>query len=70
MKEYRQDKFTCAICRNTYDKSWTDDEAETEMKEIWGVIPKEDRVIICDDCFNLRSKQDIVKMGEAYQSNK
>ena len=63
-----KDKYTCAVCKNTYEKGWSDQEQEKEMKEIWGDIPKEDRAIICDDCFKNRTPKETKEMGKEYQS--
>ena len=69
MREPKQNEFTCDMCRNTYEKEWTDDEAEAEMKEIWGVIPKEDRAIVCDDCFNSIEQNTLKKVSTYLSSN-
>lgn len=43
--------FTCALCGETYEKDWTDEEAEAEKDQLWGDVPLEECEIICDDCF-------------------
>lgn len=62
-----KDKYTCAVCKNTYEKGWSDEESEKEMKENWGNIPKEDRAIICDDCYKKRTPEEVKEMGKEYQ---
>ena len=42
--------YACAACGETFEKAWTDDEAKAEAKELWGDIPEDQMVIICDDC--------------------
>lgn len=44
-------QYTCTVCGNTYDKGWSDEEAETERLENWPDLPKEECDIVCDDCF-------------------
>jgi hypothetical protein len=45
-------QFTCAVCDETFDKAWSDEEAEAEAAELW--TPDELAVgisVTCDDCF-------------------
>jgi hypothetical protein len=45
-------QFTCAVCGETFDKAWSDEEAEAEAAELW--TPDELAAgisVICDDCF-------------------
>lgn len=42
--------YKCSVCGETYDKGWSDEEAEAELAENFGV-PKEDCDIVCDDCY-------------------
>ena len=46
------DEYTCERCHKTYQKGWSDEEAMEESEDIFGEIPKEDRAVICDDCWN------------------
>lgn len=45
--------FTCTLCHGTYEKGWSDEEAQAEYVEKWpssaaaGVSTN----IVCDDCF-------------------
>jgi len=45
------DQYTCALCGGTFDKGWSEEEAEAEAKLLWGDMPEEDREVICDTCF-------------------
>lgn len=45
------DTFTCAQCHETFARSWTDAEAMMECKAIFGDVPREDLVMVCDDCY-------------------
>jgi uncharacterized CHY-type Zn-finger protein len=64
-----KNEFQCAICKNIYEKGCSDEEIEKEVKEIWGEIPKNERVVLCDDCWKQKSMTEI-KMGIEYKSNK
>lgn len=44
------DLFTCADCRGTFSKVWSDEEAEAEALVLWGAVPA-NPVVVCDDCF-------------------
>jgi hypothetical protein len=44
--------FTCAECKGTFEKGWTDEEAWQEADELW--MPDELAAgtdVICDTCF-------------------
>ena len=45
------DMYTCAKCGGTYEKGWTDEESLAECFAIFGEVPIEDRVLVCDDCW-------------------
>jgi hypothetical protein len=53
MIEVTTDTFTCAGCGGTFDKEWSDAEAQAEYERN---IPAEDRGgpvdTVCDDCYN------------------
>ena len=65
----KNNEYKCASCHNVYEKGWTDEEAEKEAKDIWGTIPQKEREVVCDDCFNVVSLQEIRAMGLEYQNN-
>lgn len=44
-------QFKCAMCQQTFDKAWTDEEAEDELKETFGSIPVDQCDVVCDDCY-------------------
>lgn len=48
-KEIR--KYQCAACGKEFVSPWTEEEALAEAKQLWGDVPKEQMVVICDDCF-------------------
>ena len=64
----RENEYKCASCGGIFEKGWSDEEAEKEQKEIWGNIPESEKVVICDDCFNRRTTDEIKNMGEEYKS--
>jgi hypothetical protein len=46
--------YICARCGEECEKGekgWSEEKAIQEMKENFGDIPEEERVIVCDDCF-------------------
>ena len=43
--------FKCAMCATTFDSAWTEIEAEAELQQLWGDIPEEMCLVICDDCW-------------------
>lgn len=44
-------KFLCAACGETFESDKPDEEALAESKLLWGDLPPNDLVVICDDCF-------------------
>lgn len=44
-------EYTCAVCHETFEYGWTDDEATAEKEQLWGNVPIEECEIVCDDCF-------------------
>lgn len=60
------DTFTCAECKETFEKDRTDEEAMTESHQEFGYNPPENLVVICHDCYLVsKSKEDIVKKAAA-----
>lgn len=49
--------YVCDECGETYEAGWSDEEAIAEMKKEFGDIPKEDRAIVCDHCYNQLMKE-------------
>jgi DNA-directed RNA polymerase subunit RPC12/RpoP len=67
-RKLEKNEYRCARCGGIFIKGQTDEECLAEMKSIWGDIPENERVVICDDCFNNRTTKEIKKMGEEYKS--
>ena len=46
-------KYTCAKCNNTYEKGWSDEEAENEYASNFKAAADsgEPRAMVCDDCY-------------------
>jgi len=43
------DMFTCENCNGTFEKAWTDKEAEAEAIKEYGNL--DDMAMVCDDCW-------------------
>ncbi len=43
-------QFTCAICGETFECGWSEEEALKELKERFGDIPTSECDLICDPC--------------------
>lgn len=46
------DEYTCAECNLTFEKGWSDEEAQLEKEVLWGDLHPQESTTICDDCFN------------------
>jgi len=44
--------YKCAACHKTFNKGWSDEAAEKELKVKFDV-PKEACDLVCDDCYKL-----------------
>lgn len=45
--------FTCYTCDRTFVSGWTDEEAQSELRDSFGTISVDDCVQVCDDCYKL-----------------
>jgi DNA-directed RNA polymerase subunit RPC12/RpoP len=45
------DTYTCANCKEVFEKAWSDEEALEESKEKFGEYPQEQMEIVCDGCY-------------------
>jgi hypothetical protein len=44
--------FTCALCGRTFERAWSEAEADAETKQLFGVGSKEVPCSeVCDECF-------------------
>jgi hypothetical protein len=49
-------KYLCANCNVVFESEWSDEEANAETKEYFGVdnaSQRDDMVVVCDDCFQM-----------------
>ena len=44
-------EYKCENCNGVFKKGWTDEEAEKESLETFG-ITKDQGAVVCDDCYN------------------
>ena len=49
--------FQCHLCRETFGKAWTDEEALEELNRDFPGYKPEECVILCDDCHKLVAKE-------------
>jgi len=48
----KPNEYECAVCHNIYEKGWTDEEAESELKGKFGEnAAPENSELVCDDCY-------------------
>ena len=47
-------EYTCAECGGRFEKAWSDEDAEKEMRENFGThITTADCDVLCDDCYRM-----------------
>lgn len=51
------DTFKCSACGGTFEKARSDEEAEAEMHETFGDLPKDDQSVVCDQCWEIIQKR-------------
>ena len=44
-------QYICALCKRTFDKGWSDEEAKTELNENFPGFETDDCDLVCDDCY-------------------
>lgn len=49
--------YTCSVCGETFDKGWSDEEAEAELTSTFPGQDKSECEIVCDDCYQEIMKQ-------------
>jgi len=48
------DTYTCVMCRETFEKSISDEEAMAEYRHDFPDLPKDEpKEIVCDDCYRV-----------------
>lgn len=45
--------WQCAMCKQTFDRGWSHEEAVAEKNKLFGDISLEECEQVCDDCFQL-----------------
>ena len=48
----KENEYKCAMCKNVYQKGWTEEEAQNELEENFGHHEPEECDLVCDDCYN------------------
>jgi hypothetical protein len=51
---FQMAKFTCDMCGGTFEDGWTEEEANAEAKENWGIDNASETAgmsVVCDDCY-------------------
>lgn len=43
--------YVCAVCEGTFDKGWSDEEADAERAEQFPGFEQSDCDLVCDDCY-------------------
>ncbi len=62
------DKYICELCKKEFEKAITDEEANKEAEELFGVKEasnRADMAIVCDDCFKKIMKKETYILQEA-----
>lgn len=56
-----KDTYICEVCKETFIKGQSDEEANKEAEELWGVknaSENQNMGVVCDDCYNMMMGQD------------
>lgn len=53
LEDIKEKKMTyvCAVCQQTFEEDWTEEEALAELQENFGNYTPEECDIVCDDCY-------------------
>jgi len=46
--------YECGVCHGIFGRTgdWSEEASVAEMGSVFGELPDEDRMIVCDDCYN------------------
>lgn len=47
----KDNEFQCAVCGGIFEKAWSEEEAEAELKNDFPGFVKEECDTVCDDCY-------------------
>lgn len=50
--ETRAENFRCEQCGGTFEKGWSDEDAEAERGAEFPSVPHEECALVCGDCYN------------------
>jgi len=55
----KNNEYRCAMCQVVYEKTWPDEEAYAEYRELFPESAKRqvDTDVVCDDCFKSMTAQ-------------
>jgi hypothetical protein len=56
--------YRCACCGQTFEKGWSDAEAQAEAAQAFGVTTTENCALVCDDCY-----QDLMERMDAWDAD-
>ena len=51
-KKKKVEKYKCQVCKGTFEKGWSDDEAKKEHGKNFPDVPLEETGLVCDNCYN------------------
>lgn len=54
-------KFICAECNGEFIKGRSDEEALAEKEMLYGDLPIEEMVVVCENCYNALRKNQLFK---------
>lgn len=57
MEQKEKEEYTCDACGETFEKDWTDEEAQEEFECNFPTHTIRDQAIVCDDCYNTLMKK-------------
>lgn len=49
----KSNEYKCALCKEVFNKGWSDEEAQAEALEVFGEIPQDQQEVVCDDCYKM-----------------
>lgn len=47
----KPNEYICEICRGIFEKGWSEEEAIEEQRRKFNEEPKDDDVILCENCY-------------------
>lgn len=47
----KPNEYRCAVCKGVFEKGWSEEEAQSELGEVFPEFTTDECDLVCDDCY-------------------